>query len=134
MHLRSDHFYFILLLVLIVVLSWKDTYSSFAFIREVLIPEDKADPGFGELSVFRRGGVIHIFIFPKPIELWVKSRILKARLFAFDTDTHRYDFKIDDGKRFVSSLLSGEELVRYKRSGNIPYFVFFQGHLVKKTG
>ena len=50
-----------------------------------------------------------VIFFPgKMIELWAKNRILEADLFAFDRDTHRYDFKLVGGKGLVYSIRSGD--------------------------
>ena len=53
-----------------------------------------------------RGGYFSDFAPEKLIELWAKNRILEADLFAFDRDTHPYDFKLVGGKRLVSSIRS----------------------------
>ena len=67
-----------------------------------------------------------IFFPGKMIELWAKNRILEADLFAFDRDTHRYDFKLVGGKGLVYSIRSGDLFCDTNTdiSGDMPYFVF----------
>ena len=53
-------------------------------------------------------GNLVILFFRKTIELWAKNRILEADLFAFDRDTHPYDFKLVGDKRLIWSIRSGD--------------------------
>ena len=94
--------------LLVVFLSWKNTFSLFAFVWEVHFPGDNSDLGFWEPSVFRgeKLSTRYCFFFEKMSELWAKNRILEADLFAFDRFTHWYDFKLVGGKRFVWSIRS----------------------------
>ena len=57
--------------------------------------------------MFREGKSIYLYFYQKWIGLGAKNRMLKADLFAFDRDTHPYDFKLVGGKRLVSFIRSG---------------------------
>ena len=97
--------------MLVVVLSWKNTFSFFAFVWEVHFPGGNSDLGFGEASVFR-GGKLSVCFFRKLDQTMSENRTLEADLFAFDTDTRQNDFKLV-GKRLVRLV--------HIRSGGVVY-------------
>ena len=119
------HLWLVYFLVLLVVfLSWKNTFWFFAFVWEVHFPGDYSDLGFGEPSVFRGGLFSDLFSPKKMIELWAKNRILEADLFAFDRDAS-VPFQISwrQTTRLVHTFKGF--LLWYKHidiSGDMPYF------------
>ena len=104
-------------LPLVISSSWKTRFdSSLSFGRcvfqEAILTSDLESP-----RCSAKGNLV-IFFPEKLIELWAKNRILEADLFAFDRDTHPYDFTLVGGKRLVWYVMQTDI------SGDMQYFVF----------